>query len=145
MTPARIAFVVAVVVGVIVLAISFLKSIIGKASRGVLHVPQGKDRLDVSVRDDVGLRSFRYGQTFEVHFVPSEAEGGIATISYKNKPVGLICNTTTHSLALLKLAEKHPKVMVQAVVAGLDSNGRPLMQVMLPNDAWFKRALSPLV
>lgn len=145
MTPARISFFVVVVVGVAAFAISFIKSMLGKASRGVLHVPQGKDCLDVRVRDDVDLRFFRYGQTFEVLFVPSEAEGSIATLLYKNKPVGVICSTTTRSLALLQLAKMHSKVMVQTVVAGIDSSGRPLMHVMLPNDAWFKRAISPLV
>jgi hypothetical protein len=63
-------------------------------------------------------------------------------ISLKYKPIGLICDSNTHSLALLRLAEMHATVMVQVVVMGLESDGKPLIWVLLPDDKWFKRALT---
>lgn len=152
MLAARIVLITLVFVGLIVMLASIAKSFMGQAVRGVLHVPQGKEHLEVCMCDDAHLRPFRYGQTFETLFVPGDAaltssytgrvEHGIAMISYKGEPVGLICESNTHSLALLRLAEKHPKVMVQTVVASLESDGKPLVRVMLPDDKWFKRALS---
>lgn len=152
MLVARFVLIVLVFVGLLVMLASIARSFMGQAVRGVLHVPQGKECLEVCVCNDAHLRPFRYGQTFETLFVPGDAaltstytgreEHGIATISHKGIPVGLICESNTYSLALLRLAEKHPKVMVQVVVASLKSDGKPLIRVMLPDDKWFKRALS---
>ena len=152
MLVARIVFIVLVCVGLFVLSVSFIKSARGKSIKGVLHVPQGKGHLAVRVCDDTHLRPFKYGQTFEALFVPGDAtltssytgdvERGIATISLKDKPIGLICDSNTHSLALLRLAEMHATVMVQVVVMGLESDGKPLIWVLLPDDKWFKRALT---
>ena len=151
LTVPRIIFVIAVVVGVIVFAISYLKSWSGKPVRGVLHVPQGKTRIALDVYDASSLKPYKYGQVFEVTFDPNErtltrARSGetytaSGAILFRGKPLGFADEAHPYTQVLSTLANKHQKVLVQAIITAIDKGGEPLIELVVANPNWFKRAL----
>ena len=143
---------VAVVVIVVIVAV---RSFIGRPTRGTLRVPQGKTFVPIVVCDGSPLRPFKYGQVFDVRVLPGEqtavplvnAEDGEITqkggLLYHNVMIGFSDASSRYTKALSVLADKHNKVIAQAVVTSLDRDGNPVMQLELPKDAWFARAIKP--
>lgn len=151
LTVPRIIFIIAVVVGVIVFAISYLKSWSGKPVRGVLHVPQGKTRIALDVYDGSSLKPYKFGQVFEVAFDPSERTltrvrtGESYTTSgailFRGHPLGFADEAHPYTQVLTTLANKYPKVLVQAIITTIGKDGEPVIELIVANPNWFKRAL----
>ena len=62
-------------------------------------------------------------------------------LSFRNKPFGLADQASSYTQTLSQLAELNQKVIVQAVITSLDAQGRPVIELRLPNPKWFVRAL----
>ena len=137
------------------IAVTAVRSFIGRPTRGTLRVPQGKTFVPIVVCDGGPLRPFKYGQVFEVRVlrgeqtaVPltSETGEGITekgALMYRGATIGFSDVSSRYTKALSVLADKHDKVMAQAVITSLDRDGNPVMQLELPKDAWFARAIKP--
>jgi hypothetical protein len=133
-------------------AIAYFKSTLGKPQMGVLKVPLGRDLVSVAVYQSSCLKPYKYDQTFDavvlpgVHALKDEFDGrrqsGEGAISYKGTILGFADTTDSSVLALVKLAGAYKKVVVQAVILSIDHDGRPIIQLKLPNASWFKRARS---
>jgi len=137
----NVLIVVALVTAVIAFIGLFLRNLMGKPVRGTLRAPQGKNHVDVTVSDDKPLRPFKYSQVFEVAVVAKTADQ--VAVAYKDKPVGVADPSNPYTRVLHKLLDRHPSVVVSAVIMSIDDKGRPLMQLCLPDAGWFKRALKP--
>ncbi|MDO4539045.1 MAG: hypothetical protein Q4B54_12850, partial [Coriobacteriales bacterium] len=106
--------VLVVVVGAMM--VTYVKNFLGKSVRGALHVPQGKNRVHADVLDSQPLKPYKYSQVFEVQVsaeertIKDEISGQSLTstgaLIYKNAPIGFIDPTTSHAIALAKLADK---------------------------------------
>ncbi len=144
--------IVGIVIGIILVLfiISLVKSYFGKPVRGVLRVPQGKERVEVILCDDTVLRPFKYGQVLDVQVLPGKhtirntRKGkrytGRAALAYKNTPIGFADSSSRYVQALAKLADEHKKTMVGMAVISIDEQGEPIAEVYLPDASWFKRA-----
>lgn len=151
MLVARIVFAIVVIVAVGVFLVSYLKSVMGKPFGKTLNVPRGDVRVGVEVFDDRPLRPFRYSQAFDVvltlpeqtltSIYTGESRAGTGVISFKGDPVGFMDTSSSFAQTLMKLAEKHPKVIVQMAVMGTDANDRPDVELLLPEAKWFVKAL----
>ena len=151
----RAILIVVLVVLVGIVAVAGVRSFIGKPTRGTLRVPQGKIFVPIVVCDESPLRPFKYGQVFEVRVLKGEqtavplingADGEITQkggLLYRNVMIGFSDASSRYTKALSVLADKHDKVMAQAVITSLDRDGNPVMQLELPKDAWFARAIKP--
>lgn len=150
----------AILIIVLVTVVGFItangvRSFIGRPTRGTLRVPQGKTIVPIVVCDCGPLRPFKYGQVFEVRVLPGEqtavplinaADGEITQkcgLAYRNVIMGFSDASSRYTKALSVLADKNDKVVAPAVITSLDSDGNPVMQLELPNDAWFARAIKP--
>ena len=148
----RAIIIVGVFLALGVFAIAYFKSTMGKAQRGVLNVPLGRSIVDVVVCDCSCLKPYKFGQTFDAVVMPGAHElvneftkqrlSGEGAISYKGSIVGFADASSSSVMALVKLAGTYQKVVVQAVVLSIDHDGKPIVQLKLPNTPWFKRALS---
>lgn len=148
----RALFIVLVIVLVAGFMTGYLKSVFGKPVRGIMRVPQGKNRMPIDVFDDSPLRPYKYGQVFEATFEPDEltltnAETGekrtsTGAILFRGRPLGFADGANAFTAALMHLSEKYQKVTVSAVISTLDPEGRPVIELVLPNAKWFSRALS---
>ena len=128
-----------------------LKSVLGKPVRGILHVPHGKNRIAVDVFDNGCLRPFKYGQVFEASFDSNErtmtssdtgeVRTSVAALLYRGKPFGFVDAANSYTKVLMQLAAKYPQLVVPAVVSTLDAEGRPVIDILLPDAKWFHRAL----
>ena len=137
------------------IATTSVRSFIGRPTRGTLRVPQGKTFVPIVVCDGSPLRPFKYGQVFEVRVLPgmqtavplADAQGEEITergaLAYHDKTIGFSDASSRYTKALSILADKNDKVVAQATITSLDSAGNPVMQLELPNDAWFARAIKP--
>ena len=151
LTVPRIIFAIAVVVGVIVFLISYLKSWSGKPVRGVLQVPQGKTRIALDVYDGSSLKPYKFGQVFETTFDPNErtltrAHTGetytaAGAILFRGHPLGFADEAHPYTQVLATLAHRYPKVLVQAIITTLGKDGEPMIELIVANPNWFKRAL----
>ena len=151
MLAARVVISVLVIVALVVFLVSYLKSMMGKPFGKTLRVPRGKTSVKVDVFDDRPMRPFRYGQAFDVvltlpkqtltSMYTGETRTSAGVISFKGTPVGFMCDTNSFTQTLMKLAEKYPKVIVQAAVMGTDADDRPIMELQLPDTKWFLKAL----
>ena len=138
-SPKQALLVVALVAAVIAFIGLFLRNLMGKPVRGTLRAPQGKNQVDVAVRNDKPLRPFKYSQVFEVAVLAEAAEQVI--VAYKDQPVGIADPSNPYTQVLQKLLDRQPNVVVSAVIMSIDDKGRPLMRLCLPEASWFKRAL----
>ncbi len=130
---------------------SYIKNYMGKAVRGVLHIPQGKNQLEVDVFNDESLKPYKFAQVFEVQVLADEqtmsdertgeTHTGTGALSYKNKPFGFTDASSNYTKALAILAHKHKKVFARAVITSTNSEGRPIVQLELPDEYWFAKAL----
>lgn len=132
---------VAMVAAVTVIIGLFLRNVMGKPVRGVLHVPQGKTRVGIGVLNDKPLRPFKYGQVFEVTVLAETEACAMGTLEYRGTPVGVADASSSYVQALDKLARENRRVLVSAVIATIDGEGRPVIELELPSTSWFKRAL----
>ena len=134
----KIAIVIALVVAVGALFVAYFKGFMGKPVRGVLRVPQGRNRVPVVVQDDAVLRPFRFGQAFEAK---ATSQGQALAISLGGATIGYADEASAYVRVLLGLAERHKGLVVSTVVTSLDENRRPVVNLLLPNDKWFARAM----
>ena len=151
-TAIRAIIILLVFVALGVFAIAYFKSFMGKAQRGTLSVPLGRNAIGVMVCDDSRLKPYKFAQTFDVVVMPGEhalvnrftekRQSGEGAISFKGSIMGFADPSSSQVMALTKLAGSYQKVVVQAVVLSVDKDGTPVMQLKLPDTAWFKRALS---
>lgn len=151
MLAARVVISVLVIVALVVFVVSYLKSVMGKPFGKTLRVPRGKTGAKVDVFDDRPMRPFRYGQAFDVvltlpeqtltSIYTGEARTGSGAVSFKGTPVGFMSDTDSFTHTLMKLAEKYPKIVVQAAVMGMDADERPIIELQLPDTKWFLKAL----
>ncbi|MDO4537745.1 MAG: hypothetical protein Q4B54_06245 [Coriobacteriales bacterium] len=140
-----------VVVAVLAFAVSFLKSSMGKPFAGTLNVPKGKQSVGVDLFDDGPLKPIRYSLALDVNISAQEAtltssftgeqRTDTGVVSRGNKPIGFVDISTSYARALMALAQKYPKLVVQAAVMGTDANDRPRLELLLPEAKWFKKAL----
>jgi hypothetical protein len=119
----------------------FARSVLGKSVRGVLHVPQGRTRVDVKTDPNVRPTMFTYAQTFEANYARDERGQGV--LVYSGKTIGSVSASEPRVRALNKLTDKHKHVAVSVAVASFDAAGLPILQLALPDDGWFRRALKP--
>ena len=150
-TVPRIIFAIVVVAGAIVFAISYLKSWAGKPVQGTLRVPKGMTRIALDVYDASPLRPYRYGQVFETTFDPTERTiaragsgetyTGQGAILFRGQPLGFADEAHPYTRMLATLASKYPQVVVQAVITTLGADGEPVIELVVANPSWFKRAL----
>jgi hypothetical protein len=137
MTPTEqhvlIALALIAVVGIFIAV--FLRSWLGRAVRGTLHVPQGKDRVSVEVSVGQSAVRFKYGQVFEVAI----DEAGVVT--HKGKEIGSTDVSNPYVRLLSKLAERYQRVEVSALVVNFDESGKPVIELEMPDAGWFKRAV----
>lgn len=151
MSAETLAIVAVVIIIILILcAVSFIRSYMGRPVRNVLHVPQGKERVKVIVCDDSSLRPFKYGQVLDVqvlsgeHTMQDPSSGTprrvVGVLAYKKTPVGFIDPASAYPRALSVLADKHKKTLVGMSVISIDEHGEPVAEVRLPNLSWFKRA-----
>lgn len=142
---------VVLIAAVVGIAFSFLRTLMGKSTRGVLHVPQGKNIVPVIVCQEKPLKPFKFSQAFDVVFIANpttitnqytgEVLSGPCAIEYRNKPVGFMDHSSRYVHVLSKLGRKNKKLVVSAMVQATDEDGRPIMHLRLPDDKWFLRAL----
>ena len=143
------------VVAIAVLAIATTRYVSGwrcKPVRGTLRVPQGKARVKLTVCDDRPLRPFKYGQVFDATFLAGEQGAtcvstgerrtGIGAIAYRGTTLGFADASSARVQVLAELARRNHKVVVPVVVSGLDVEGNPVIELLLPGAAWFQRAVA---
>lgn len=145
-----IIFTSVVVAALVAFIMVYVPNWLGKPVRGTLRVPQGKNRVKVSMFDDAPLRPFKYGQVFEASFSPVEQEltsiysgetqTGVGTLYFRGKPFGFADQDDQYTEVLAKLAEISDKIIVQTVVTSLDNDNRPVVELCLPNPTWFAHA-----
>lgn len=138
-------------VALAVVVIMFIRNVMGKSTRGVLHVPQGKTIVPVVVCQQNSLKSIKYSQVFDVDLIAEpttitneytgEELSGTCAIEYRNKPVGFMDQSSRYVGVLSKLGQNNRKLVVSAMLLAADEDGRPIMHVRLPDDKWFLRAL----
>ena len=148
---ARVLLAVALIGIVAFFGFGILQSWLGKPLRGTLSIPQGKNRLDITLCDDQPLRPFKYDQVFDVivlpgtHTAPSAPPSGAPSeygaLAYKGTLIGFADDANSYGRYLTELADTYPTVKASAVVIGLDPQGKPLMQLNLPGAKWFVKAL----
>jgi hypothetical protein len=147
-----------VVLGVLVLIVlaivagNYVRSYTGNPVRGVLRVPQGKERVPVVACDGGPLKPYKYNQVFEVAVAAGNTTivdaytgaqtSGVGALEFKGEPIGFVDGSEKFDRALDRLASKHKRVTAQAVLVGLESDGRPIMQLLLPSAQWFAKALT---
>ena len=151
----RAILLVVLVTVVVIVAVVAVRSFIGKPTKGTLRVPQGKTFVPIVVCDGSPLRPFKYGQVFDVRVLRGEQTGVPLTsatgeeitqkgaLSYHGVTIGFSDASSRYTKALSVLADKHDKVIAQAVIVSLDTDNNPVMQLELPKDAWFARAIKP--
>ena len=145
---AALALVLILVLAVCVMV--FLRSVMGKPVLGTLHVPLGNNHVDVTPFDCRCLKPYKCGQVFDVAIMPTEHTmvsqysglkwSGRGAIAFKGTPVGFANERNPYVRVLWKLAGMYPKVLVKAVILGVDSSGQPVMRLNLPKASWFSRA-----
>lgn len=136
----------------VVCVTTFLRSVMGKPVRGVLHVPQGNNHVDVAAFDCRCLKPYKCGQVFDAEVVPTEhamtsiytgeERSGRGAISFKGTPIGFADWDNSYSQVLWTLTSMYTRVVVRAVILGIDADGHPVMRLNLPDPAWFVRAAS---
>lgn len=134
----------------VVCVATFLRSVMGKPVRGVLHVPQGNNHVDVTAFDCRCLKPYKCGQVFDAEVVPTEhamtsiytgeERSGRGAISFKGTPIGFADWNSSYSQVLWTLTSMYTRVVVKAVILGIDADGHPVMRLNLPDPMWFSRA-----
>ncbi len=149
----RVVFGVVAIAVLGIIAFRYVKSVMGYTVRGVMRAPQGKNAVDIFVCDNEVLKPYKFSQVFEVSAVPgtqpaidriagNERRGGGA-IAYKGTTFGFADTSSRSVEALMKLAGTHEKVFASAVMYGVDNDGRPIVKLLLPDEMWFVKALTP--
>ena len=115
-----------------------------------LRSPLGNNHVDVTPFDCRCLKPYKCGQVFDVAIMPTEHTmvsqycglkwSGRGAIAFKGTPVGFANEQNPYVRVLWKLAGMYPKVLVKAVILGVDSSGQPVMRLNLPKASWFSRA-----
>ena len=118
----------------VVCVTTFLRSVMGKPVRGVLHVPQGNNHVDVAAFDCRCLKPYKCGQVFDAEVVPTEhamtsiytgeERSGRGAISFKGTPIGFADWDNSYSQVLWTLTSMYTRVVVRAVILGIDADGR---------------------
>ena len=124
------------------LAISYVKGFLGKPMRRKLKVPLGREIVAVQVVDGACLKPYKFSQAFEAE-TELEADGEVGLL-FRGKLFGIADPSNDYSKVLAKLMGVNDKVVVQAMVLSMDGDGNPLVQIMLPDAGWFRRAIKPL-
>ena len=151
MSDVKVIIAVAIITVLVIAAILYIRGVLGRPTRGVLHVPQGRNIVPVIVCQDAHLRPFKYDQTFDAVVVAGDTyiqnaytgrrQTGECAIAFKNKPIGFVDSTDSFVLVLSKLANTYKKVTVKAVIISMNSNGQAVLELKLPDEKWFLRAL----
>ncbi len=124
------------------LAFSYVKGFMGKPMRRKLKVPLGREVVTVHVVDGACLKPYKFSQAFDAE-TELEPNGEVGLL-YRGKKFGIADPSSDYSKVLAKLVEKNDKVVVQAMVVSMDGDGNPLVQIMLPDAGWFRRAFKPI-
>ena len=141
----RAIFICALLIGLAIVAISFIKTVMGNPVRHKLKVPLGREIVEVLVSNGALLKPYRLSQAFDAR-AQMEPTGEVGLL-FRGKKFGIADpeNINARNLATLLQHDETVTVIVQAMVYGKDSDGDPLVKLMLPKVSWFKRALKPLL
>lgn len=138
---AKAVLIVVVIIALGLMAVSYIKTIMGKSVRHKLMVPLGRETVEVLVRDGALLKPYKFSQVFDAQAVMGPT--GEVGLLFKGKEFGIADPTNGHCWDLIRVL-KHDEtatVIVQAMVYGINAEGDPLVRLMLPRASWFKRAL----